>query len=243
MANKNYFYYSDCNEYIINAQVGRTSNGKIANKNDIVVQFFIFATDMLKTLSKEQLNNWQSYPELAHSCGNCPLRTGGCYTHKGHMGSGIASKLSNTTFRAFTNGTINKLDNELRTTILKECSDRYVRFGAYGCPSKIDIEFMSDIVSVCKTHTGYTHEWKVKENNDYSKYLMASTHNSAEVKWANKVGFRAFTMVDSMEQSKEQGMVHCPASKERNFKTICSDCGLCSGASNKSKRNIGIIPH
>jgi hypothetical protein len=53
---------------------------------------------------------------------------------------------------------------------------------------------LNGLSKLAKRKTGYTHQWNKPEYKDYSKFLMASTHNVFEANIAKDYGFRTFNI-------------------------------------------------
>ena len=94
---------------------------------------------------------------------------------------------------------------------------------------------------ISKNWSGYTHQWNNVNYMRYNAFFMASTHNIAQSQKAENIGFRSFQVVNSKPQFTN--LVNCPASKESNFISNCSKCGLCSGITGKGKKSIYIFKH
>jgi hypothetical protein len=113
----------------------------------------------------------------------------------------------------------------------------YVRFGTYGEPSLHPIKMIEEMSNVADNWTGYTHQWM---RNDLSKFFMASTHDIEGEIVARLKGYRSYIATES----KINGIVNCPASKEAGMKSTCSKCNLCSGTlGTKSNKSIYILNH
>jgi hypothetical protein len=115
-----------------------------------------------------------------------------------------------------------------------------IRLGSYGDPSAVPIEVWNTILSVAKSHTGYTHRWKKCDQN--LKYIcMASCDTVKEAQHARALGWRTFRVrLDENDFLLEHEFV-CPASLEGGHKIDCEHCGACSGAGNSM--NPTIIVH
>ena len=118
--------------------------------------------------------------------------------------------------------------------------DKEVRLGSYGDPAAVPFNVWARILSVAKSHTGYTHQWKKCDQN--LRYLcMASCDTVKEAKRAKAMGWRTFRVrLDENDELLENEFI-CPASKEGGMKTNCARCGACSGAGNMG--NPAIIVH
>lgn len=212
----------------------KPSENKKLGKFNLVIQTYHFSEDQL-----------QDFKNDAANCLDCPYsynmnggKSGGCYTHKGYQGMGIKSMVKR----------LSKLDipnysKDSFNSFIKYISDYPVelcRLGAYGEPCLLPLNLMGKLVRVSSKHTGYTHQWNKPEFKAYSKYLMASTHNSFETAIANDLGFRAF----ESSTIKTKNIAVCPASKEfKGNKKTCTECAACNGTYNRKKNNLFIYKH
>ena len=121
-------------------------------------------------------------------------------------------------------------------------ANRKVRFGAYGDPVAMPLEIIRGIAKVSSGWTGYTHQWKLAIAQEYKPFLMASVDTLAEYHEAKAMGWRTFR-IKNAEESKLKQEIVCPASIEAGKKSNCAKCGLCSGLSSKSPRDIVINVH
>lgn len=217
-----------------------TTNDKIeANKNRKIVQSYTFSRKQFELISNEKNDGMKTFFNNADSnCLDCPYNSfGKCYTHKFNQYVGFISMLKSIAKKYKTFDNIPFFDEGIHEQILKVCKNTYVRFGTYGEPSLHPFELISDITKICTNWTGYTHQWQKK--NELSPYFMASTHDAIEEKNAKQKGFRSFIATNT----KIDGAVNCPASKEANYISTCSKCGLCSGTNGKSKKSVYIFNH
>jgi hypothetical protein len=173
------------------------------------------------------------------NCLDCPLSgssgNGKCYTHKYMQFSGFLSML-----RSLAKTEIpDSLGPVERATILKWCTDSYVRFGTYGEPSLLPIDLVGDMALNAKSWTGYTHQARKPWASDYKTYFMASAHSDKEA--ASLTGWRSFIAYDP--KTTDSAAVTCPASKEAGYKSTCAKCSLCSGVAGKGRTNIKIQTH
>jgi hypothetical protein len=70
---------------------------------------------------------------------------------------------------------------------------------------------------------------------------MASVHSKEEERIAALIGYRSFVAVKESEIPTT--FVHCPASKEMDYASNCSKCGLCSGTNGKGNKSVQILEH
>jgi hypothetical protein len=221
---------------------GTTSNKKIAEPKEKVVQTFSFSRGQLQaSLNSSGMGDFFSHDKPV--CGDCPFAVNNgakltaCYTHKFGQYRGFLSSLRAIarSYKSFDD--IPELDETMESIIVGQSAGRYVRFGSYGEPTLIPIDLVKRICNVAKSWTGYTHQWMRKP--EYADYLMASTHGAADTLMAETSGWRCFASTHEAMDT----MTHCPASKESEFKSNCSRCGLCSGTKGKGKKSVNIILH
>jgi len=111
--------------------------------------------------------------------------------------------------------------------------DVKVRFGAYGNPSLIPLDIVSDIVERCESHTGYFHDWHLMPACDavaYGRYFMASCE-PCNVAQAQAMGLRTFT-VYPVDAQQGDGL-ECLADSKG---LTCAECGLCDGTARSDAR-------
>lgn len=221
--------------------LGKTTNKKIADPKEKIVQTYHFSKEQFD-VAQGKTSMREFFSHDGKVCFDCPFavsngaKLSACYTHKMMQYSGFLSALRSI-------GSLSKwedipeLTDEISNRIISMCEGRYVRFGTYGEPSLLPFYLVSCMVAVAKSWTGYTHQWRKKE--EYSKVFMASTHSPEEEYLASLIGYRSF-VVSSETHSQ---FISCPASKEGGFKSNCSKCGLCSGSEGKGKKSVYILEH
>jgi hypothetical protein len=121
---------------------------------------------------------------------------------------------------------------------------RAVRFGAYGEPVLIPLPIVRAIVAIADAWTGYTHQWRKTEYQDFRAYLMASCDSTGERAEAKADGWRVFR-ARTEDSPVVAGEIMCPASEEMGKRTQCVRCKLCNGANgaNDPRKDIVIIVH
>jgi hypothetical protein len=225
------------NSALIVFRFDRSNNTKISNGSEKIVQVYSFDIAQKNYIDEcdqagVKVSPKQFFSLAENNCLDCPFRPYlQCYTHKYGEYMGMLSML-----RSIKD--IKPID-QIRDQILSWCQDRYIRFGQYGEPTLVPVDLVGDMVSVSKSHTGYTHQWKKRP--EFSPYFMASTHSLAESLRAELMGFRSFVAVSVKIENK--GFVQCPAAKETGKKSNCEKCGLCSGTKGKGKKSVQIIQH
>lgn len=116
-------------------------------------------------------------------CGRCELRPkkgeniGKCYVN---VGQGPLAA-----WKAYSKGSYPAYN-------LESFRGKIVRFGAYGDPACIPEDIVRDIVSVCKGHTGYTHQWFVRGMDWTKEFFQASCSNDNMANMAKRQGFHIF---------------------------------------------------
>jgi hypothetical protein len=186
----------------------------------------------------------------AKTCFSCPYsynmnggKSGGCYTHKGLIYSGLRSMLRRLN-RLYNDNKIQPLDKtKLNNYLLasKTCNPILTRFGNFGEPVLLELRLVGKLARLSNKSSGYTHLWGRPEVKGYSKYLMASVHSSIEAHVAKDLGWRSFIIKD--KSAKVSGAI-CPAAKEfAGNKKTCVECGACNGTFTGRTNNIIINKH
>ena len=242
-------------ENIVVLRHGKTSNKKIVQANENIVQTYTFSQSQFEYIYKCEKDSvkpiFSTFFSLdTANCGDCPFaankafnvtKIGKCYTHKVMQYSGFISMLKsiNKQFDTFADiPTYQESIDVLINFAIDKCSNKYVRFGTYGEPTVLPLKLVNMMSKYSKSYTGYTHQWV--KNRDYSKYFMASVHNESGASTAAKFGYRSFI---AAKENNSTTAVVCPASKEAGFKSTCSLCGLCSGTAGKGKKDVIILEH
>lgn len=115
------------------------------------------------------------------------------------------------------------------------------RFGSFGNPSVIPMKIWSPILARLRNWTAYDHLWRLKKNQRYKQFCMASVDSVTEKQWANSLGWRTFR-TKLPEEPVLTDEVVCPASEEGGRKSTCSQCHLCKGGGVVAK-NVVINIH
>ena len=151
-------------------------------------------------------------------CGDCPhagYNNNSCYVKWFHAPLNVYKAYKNNRYETF-NG-----DYEI-------FRNKSIRFGSCGDPSLIPLYMVKKMIDVCKNHTGYTHQWNNYFAIRFKGLFMASVDSFEEYLKASSLGFKCFYVKhESIEDPKN--FIHCMASEERNKKTDCNTCSLCSG--------------
>jgi hypothetical protein len=222
---------------------GKTTNKKISDPNEYVVQTYTFSNDQIEyvrtcDINGVKLSQKEFFSFDKANCMDCPLSgnsgNGKCYTHKYMQFSGFVSMIRS----IIKVGDVGHLDAEKRAIIVGMCKDTYVRFGTYGEPSLFPIDLVGDMVMDAKSWTGYTHQARKPWAQAYKAYFMASAHSDKEA--ISMVGWRSFI---AEEDTSKTDAIQCPASAESNYASHCAKCGLCSGMVGKGIKNVKIAIH
>jgi hypothetical protein len=222
--------------------IGKTTNKKIADKKETIVQTSHFSREQFE-IAQSKTSMKEFFSADGKVCMDCPFavsngaKLSACYTHKMMQYSGFLSTLRSTAKVYPTFKSIPLLNEQIYADILSVSADKFVRFGTYGEPTLLPIDLVADICKIAKNWTGYTHQWR--RDDSFAPYFMASVHSADEERIASLVGYRSFVVSET--QIKE--FISCPASAEQGFKSNCSKCNLCSGTNGKGKKSVNILNH
>jgi hypothetical protein len=219
-----------------------TSNKKIATPKEKIVQTYHFSREQFdEAQNKTTMRDFFSHDGKV--CMDCPFavsngaKLSACYTHKLMQYSGFLSQLRSVGKKYKSFDDIPELTALDYNTIVLMCHGLYVRFGTYGEPSLLPIDLVERICNVAKSWTGYTHQWRKRD--EYAPYFMASVHSAMEEEIASLIGYRSFVVASETHPQ----FISCPASEEMGFKSNCSKCGLCSGTKGKGRKSVVILEH
>jgi hypothetical protein len=222
--------------------IGKTSNKKIADSTETIVQTSHFSREQFE-IAQSKTSMREFFNADGKVCMDCPFavsngaKLSACYTHKMMQYSGFLSTLRSTAKLYPTFESIPNLSMALYNTIVSVCEGRFVRFGTYGEPTLLPIMLVADICNVAKNWTGYTHQWR--KDDSFAPFFMASVHSAEEERIASLVGYRSFVV----SETRIPGFIPCPASIEQGFRSNCSKCNLCSGTNGKGKKSVNILNH
>jgi hypothetical protein len=231
--------YFKINNTLCVIRQGKTSNEKISAPGETIVQTYHFSEGQFNAaINKGNMREFFSHD--AAVCFDCPFAysngapLNACYTHKGMQYLGFKSMLRSIA-KLTTWDAIPELNADIEREILKLSKGLFIRFGTYGEPSLLPLDLTKTMCAVAKNWSGYTHQ----HNNrpEFAPYYMASVHTEVEA--------QALPMWRSFIASSEavNTAVSCPASKEQNYKSNCSKCGLCSGTEGKGNKSVNILLH
>ena len=113
-----------------------------------------------------------------------------------------------------------------------------VRLGSFGDPCCFPVEILTNILSRCSSHTGYTHQWRKSYGQHLKGICQASADGMRDYIESTANGWQPFH-VRKASDPKPQNAVMCPSSKEANRVSSCEACKLCDG----SKLPVSIIAH
>jgi hypothetical protein len=176
-------------------------------------------------------------------CGQCPHKpsvNGTCYVR---IDTG-----PNMVYRAFKRGKA-YADYLSPREVGLELAGATVRMGSYGDPCAVPVQVWRGLLSACKGHTGYTHQWARPDSQDFRALVMASCDTIEEDTRARALGWRTFTIVTKQAYDARHGLpvvagsFLCPASEEGGRKLTCSECLACDGTSTGRKASVYIPVH
>ena len=181
-------------------------------------------------------------PHIAHKnglnrgvCGDCP-HTGGengqnsCYVKWFQAPLQVWKSWKANRYDYFSNSDLNLIKN------------RSLRMGSAGDPSMLPLSVWEPLLNVCKSHTGYSHQYRHDFAIDFKNVLQASCDTFEDYLYASDLGFNCF-LVKHKDTKAPKNFINCPASIEAGKKTSCEICSMCSGSGSKKGKNIYINAH
>lgn len=103
---------------------------------------------------------------------------------------------------------------------------RRVRFGSYGDPAAVPLNFWSNIAQVAKGWTGYTHQWRSARLRDVTAYCMASCETDEDEALALSYGLSPYRIVQADQPPLDPTAQRCVFLDDA---TQCYDCLACNG--------------
>lgn len=161
-------------------------------------------------------------------CGNCPHRGASCYVDRSRAPLAI--------WRKYHAGGYPRL------TDYSVLNGWNLRIGAYGDPAFVPLFVWKSLVAACKSHTGYTHQWREPWAQGLKGLVMASVDSHQEQIEATSRGWRTFR-VQLPGNARFSDEITCPASKEAGERVQCNKCLLCCGRAKGNLKNIVINVH
>lgn len=166
-------------------------------------------------------------------CGDCILRplnspngdNDSCYVRKFH-GPSVVYR----TFKAGRYPLVKDLPPPQRRKVLSIFESKMIRLGAYGDPAS-DTFTSEFLASLAPQITAYSHQWR--DNPQLKPFTMASVDSPEDYKQAKDSGWRTYRYTN--EDSAFDNEIICP---HKTHGTQCADCGLCSGTSSGSDKDI-----
>lgn len=151
-------------------------------------------------------------------CGKCPHRHfsgGGCYV--------LPFQAPNNIYKHYHLGRYPKMSPKHTVKFI----DRDIRFGSYGDPAAVPIRYWLALTSICRSHTGFTHQM---DHPAFTPQLLdfcqVSIEKPQDVKRYTKHGtFR----IKLESQPLEEGEILC---LNQSSELLCSQCKKCDGRSN-----------
>lgn len=116
------------------------------------------------------------------------------------------------------------------------------RLGTYGDPAAIPFQIWRAATLKAAKITGYSHQWRDPRFQAFALLCMASCESESDQLLASACGWRTFRAKRSKE-IQAPNEIGCPAAKENGQRSNCAKCGLCSGNSSASKKDIVINLH
>jgi hypothetical protein len=214
---------------IVGVAITKSTNAKTGNmvQTYILVDNGISPVNNAKTLADEAI------------CGICPHRRGlggSCYVNLGQGPRAVADGVVRGIYPDAT------VDSAAHAQMIEAITGRMVRFGTYGDPAAIGVEYWDQFKSVAKGTTGYTHQWSNGRADDHMHLVMASADNEQARIAAKAQGYRTFR-VRLANEPVLKGEFICPASTEAGKVKTCADCGACAGGVNTKKADPVIVVH
>lgn len=158
-------------------------------------------------------------------CGDCPQRhylKGACYVHP------FQAPLS--VWRRYKAGGYE--DPKGVDKVKHALIEQPIRLGAYGDPCAVPFHVWESLIAQgCQKWTGYTHQWKQSEAQEYRSILMASCDSRGEANQAKAMSWRYFLVVADQAEST-RGVVQC-LSESKGM--TCADCNICDGTRANSR--------
>lgn len=213
--------------------------GMILNETSKTVSIITFASANIKTgdmaqvwILNKNINPVEAVKtgEDINVCFDCTHRENKtCYVNTGQAPLAV--------YRAYKEGKYPALDMLILKSQIKW---KGIRFGAYGEPILIPLHLVKFIADNSRGFTGYTHQWKRLENDDYKDYFMASCDTESDVLQAHAYGWRTFRVQKTGELARSTKEIDCP-----NIATgvQCRDCMLCDGAHKAQGKSIVVPVH
>lgn len=162
------------------------------------------------------------------TCGDCPLRAGGCYVDA----RGVFS------IRAATQGKALAPWADVRRIV----AGRVLRLGSHGDPLALPLPLIRRLVGLASATVGYTHHWRRHKSPATGGWLqsaiMASVENSADAKEAQRLGWRTYR-IRPWDTPLEPGEIQCPA-VVRPGAVTCQQCKVCGTA---GRRSVSVEVH
>lgn len=152
-------------------------------------------------------------------CGDCvhrPANLGSCYVEVGKAPAAV--------YRCHTRGGYPPVD---WADLARRLRGRKIRFGAYGDPGMVPLQYLVRLASLADGWTGYTHQWRTLPTS-YSHYLMSSADTDEQRAEARAAGWRSFFVTPADEEEIPEGAILCLAEREVRARK-CIDCTACSG--------------
>jgi hypothetical protein len=115
---------------------------------------------------------------------------------------------------------------------------RFVRFGTYGDPSALPLEWLKLITPLLSGWTGYTHFYS-SIDQEYSRFYMASVESPETYAAALALGYRVFYVaLKGAPPAPVEQLLECLYVTKG---LTCRECGLCNGHKGRSASSVRSI--
>ena len=114
--------------------------------------------------------------------------------------------------------------------VTRQLGTKEIRVGAYGDPCAVPYHVWESLLAQGNRRwSGFTHQWRNPENQEYRRFLMASCDNAQDVLDAAAMGWRAYWV--KYDNSQDHLVAHLPVVEclysARGIN--CKACGICDG--------------
>lgn len=206
----------DPNQNIVAILTLKTANPKTGQ----MAQLWILHQDVKPTAASKTGQD-------AAVCGDCPLRHfngGACYVTLHHAPLQV--------FKSYKKGNYKYIYPIKYKSLL---TGLRIRFGAYGDPAAIPLQYLNGLKAVAVNNTSYTHQWQTTP--ELKTLSMASVDNIKQAKKAAANGWRYFR-VSSPDSELLENEIVCPNVTNN---VNCAACGLCNGKRSKEDKRKNIV--
>lgn len=209
-------------------------------KTGAMLQIWILADNGRDPLENNRLGNDFSI------CGNCPLKG----IPAPHKAKGTAEKRP--CYVTLYHAPLNVWKTYMRGNyavcgfdqLARYGEGQNIRLGAYGDPAAIPPAVVSELLSMAKNWTGYSHQFDLMDKarrRYWGSAVMVSADTLADAvkHWAENR--RTFRMVSDVSDVMPNEVI-CPATPEGGKRTTCANCNLCKG-SDIGAKSVAVVAH